>query len=54
MDTCAAHADLLGMGFGQPIERLSNTSNAGAAVHVIDTEGKCRHESWMRLRQNGR
>ena len=47
MDTSTAHADLIGMGAGQSVERLRDAADAGAAVHVVDTEGECGHEFWM-------
>jgi len=43
MDAGAADADLVGMGAGQRIERLRDTPDAGAAVHVVDAEGEGRH-----------
>ena len=54
MDTSAAHADLIGMGAGQTVERLRDAADAGAAMHVVDTKSEGRHKNWMRGKLDGR
>jgi len=43
MYTRAAHVNLRRMGAGQSVEGLRDTADAGAAVHVLDTQGEDCH-----------
>jgi hypothetical protein len=54
MDAGAADPDLLSMSTGQSVERLRDAADAGAAMHVVDTEGESCHGDWMHLTPNRR
>jgi hypothetical protein len=54
MDAGAADPDLFSMSTGQTVERLRDAADAGAAMHVFDTEGKSCHGDRMRLTPNRR
>jgi len=49
MDAGAADPNLLSMSAGKSVERLRDTPDAGAAVHIVDSEGESCHGDWMRV-----
>ena len=54
MDAGAADPNLLSMSAGKSVERLRDTPDAGAAVHIVDTEGENSHKNGMRGVRIGR